>query len=481
MKKIVNYFFIIIFGLVANIWVISQKNGFVFDDWAYLYKFKFNSFTHFINIFPESTYNDRPVGELFLKILFNFFYDKYQLYHLTLLSLHILNSILVYKIFLIVINKLFPKSKEANNFALITALIFSSWPKSLMAIQWNSAIFDLLGTTLTLVMILIYLWQPQKSIIRYFKFIFVTLLFFLSLRTKEMFIVVPIIIVIYELLKNRQNIHQNLAKILNITVITQIIIAILYAGALIMLKNNNQIVNSTDSPYFMSFNLLTIIKNLFKYVFLYFNYGSVEFSFTQYNQKTLLLILLIVPLAIVTTHSIKAKTKLILPILALLPLSLLTVLPLKNLQHALYLYFPSIFFALYISFVITSASKLIFKNNQQSKYFSLLVVIILIVITSTSRSIELYRNFWFSVSENNLKTYTDIQKISPPQPGSSVFVTNVNDPVNSFIQGHGAVFWFTFNDPSLKMILNPDSVESEKGHYLLLNYDNGSLKELKRE
>lgn len=481
MKKTVDYFLIILCTIIFNHWVIGPKNGFVFDDWAYLFKFKFNSITHFINFLPESTYNDRPVGELFLKILFNFFYDKYQLFHLFLLALHILNSILIYQIFLIVIKKLFPKSKAANIIALTTSLIFSSWPKSLMAIQWNSAIFDLLGTTLSLIMIITYLWQPKKLIIKLFRFITIISLFFLSLRTKEMFIVIPVIILIYELLKNRGVIRQNIKKILNITIIAQLIIASIYTVLLLYLKNNNQIVNSTDSPYFMTLNPLTILENLFRYLFLYFNYGSVEFSFTDYNQKSLLLVFAAMTITITFVLVNKTKLKLILPIVLLFPVSLFTVLPLKNLQHSLYLYFPSALLALYLSLLIYSISKQIFKNYQRSKYFSILLVVLLIIIVNTSRSIELYRNFWFSVSENNRKTYFDIQRITQPPPNSTIYVNNVNDPINSFIQGHGAVFWFTYSDPSLKMVLNPDLIPIENKNYLLLEYENGSLKELKRE
>lgn len=481
MKKNVNYFLIIIFGIFANHWIISPKNGFVFDDWAYLYKFKFMPIEAFLKILPDSTYNDRPVGELFLKTLFGFFYDNYQLYHSVLLIIHITNAILVFQILSIAINNIKPKFQSQKTIALLSAIIFVIWPKSTMAVQWNSAIFDLLGTFLALIIIRLYLYKTNNISIKTIKYFLIISLFFITLRTKEMFIVLPAILFVYEVIKNYSNFKKNLNQLFNPIILTQTVIAALYAFLLIRLKTNNQIVNDLNSPYFMSFNPFVLIENLFKYIFLYFNFGSVEFSFTQYNNKSILLVIGFLVAAIIIILKYRKNIHIILGVVLLLPISLLTVLPLKNLQHGLYLYFPSIILAFFISVIMFSFVKQFTKNHTQEKYLLLILISVITFITTNNRSLELYRNFWFSVAENNIKTYKSISQIKSPEKESTIYVLNVNDQINSFIQGHGAIFWFTYNDPSLKMELNPTSIDKNQNHYLILNYQDDIVTEIERK
>lgn len=480
MKKYVNYFFIILFTLFANHWVIGPKNSFVFDDWAYLYKFKFQPLTNFFKLLPDSTYNDRPIGEIFLKILYNLFGDNYQLYHLVLLLLHTVNAILLYQIIIIVAKQKFPKLKHPTELALVCAIIFSIWPKSLMAVQWNAAIFDLLGTFVALIIFRIYPTRFSSQFAKIGKSIVILALFFISLRTKEMFVVLPAILAMYELF-NTRGVRRSVKKILNVVIIGQILISLGYIAMLIFLKSNNHIVNDQTSPYFLSTNPLVIAENFFRYVFLYFNYSSVEFSFVQYN--ILGVITSIVFLTIITIGLFKSKKYFfdLTLIFLLLPISLLTVLPLKNIQHNLYLYFPSIFFSLIISVFFYFLIEKTLKNPLWQKTVSILVLIIVTALTTYSKSITIYRNFWFSVANNNQQTYQSIRAISPPASNSSIYVLNVNDAINSFIQGHGAVFWFSYNDPSLKMILNPETVDRTQNNYLILQYDNGNVTEIERK
>lgn len=479
MKRSVNYFFIIIFGLLGNSWIIGPKNGFVFDDWAYLYKFKFNAIFDFVRPLPTSTYNDRPVGEMFLKILYNFFYDNYQLYHSVFLVMHIASAILLYQITTTVLRTLKPKTSNYKIIGLVTALVFVVWPKSLMAVQWNSAIFDLLGTFIALIIFRLYLWHPARPKIQTLNTIILLLLFFVSLRTKEMFIVIPIILLGYELIKAKK-IDKKLIRLLNPVITGQVVIAALYLMALIILKTNNNIVNDPTSPYFVSFAPAVIFENLFRYIFLYFNYGSVEFSFVSYNSKSLFLAIAFLLSLLVLAIKNKKSAKSTIITAVLFPISLLTVLPLKNTQHNLYLYFPSIFLSFAISALTVSSIKIFIKSINIQKYLAIFIVLVIGYVLINSRSLELYRNFWYSVAENNQKTYQSIQKISPPKKNSTIYVQNVNDAINSFIQGHGAVFWFSYNDPSLKMILNPTTIDRDQPNYLILNYDDGNVTEFER-
>lgn len=480
MKKIVNYLLIIIFGLFANHWIISPKNGFVFDDWAYLYKFKFTPIGEFFKILPDSTYNDRPVGEMFLKILHIFFGDNYQLYHLILLLLHFANAIFLYQIILIVLQNKFPKFKFPANLALISSIIFTIWPKSTMAVQWNAAIFDLLGTFIVLIIFRIYLFNSIRIQTKIVKNIFIFSLFFISLRTKEMFIVLPGILIAYELL-GVKSIKKSVKKIFNIIIAGQILISLSYVLLLMSLKSNNNIVNDQTSPYFLSLNPFTIIENFFRYVFLYFNYASVEFSFTKYNNIGVIASIIFLIILIIGIFKSKKNRPNLLLIFFLLPISLLTVLPLKNIQHNLYLYFPSIFFSLIIAIYFYLVIAKITKNQNYRLVISIFTLVIITVLTTYSKSITIYRNFWYSVAENNQKTYQTINAIPAPKTNSTIYVLNVNDAVNSFIQGHGAIFWYSYNDPSLKMVLNPEFIDKELDNYLILEYSNGPVKEIKRK
>jgi len=177
---------VIVLIIITNIWVTIDKNYFLADDYNYLVASKFTPILQIIHFLPVRRYNDRPVGQIIIQILFNFWGLRSQYYHTVFLLIHFLNCFLIY----LLVKKILVVFKEQKfkYLPLLTVAIFGVWPKSLHAVSWIAAVFDLFGATILLLVMLFYLHQPYKD----YRWVWSGLilgLFFLALRTKEVAII----------------------------------------------------------------------------------------------------------------------------------------------------------------------------------------------------------------------------------------------------------------------------------------------------
>ncbi len=144
-------------------WMLGTGNAFLMDDYSTITKGMFSLPSTLFTVFPTQRYNDRPVGSIFVGLLQKMFADNYQGYHLIFVLVHIVNILLVYRIAYMILRKEY--ANTARYGAAISAVIFGAYPQSTMAVQWVSAVFDLLAALFTL--LTLYFFLKKNSDIEY--------------------------------------------------------------------------------------------------------------------------------------------------------------------------------------------------------------------------------------------------------------------------------------------------------------------------
>lgn len=474
-----SLFLIICASVVSNAWVLNENNFFVFDDYAWLYQANFSSFADMINVFPQMVYNDRPVGAAFIKLLFLTFGFNYQYHHAALLGLHLINGLLVYYIVRSAVRMITEKGAYILYTPLLSAIIFSVWPKSTMSIQWDAAIFDLLGLSLSLGVFSVYFRMIHSENKRYkiFDIIVMILLFYAALRTKEMFITLPFILILFEA---RVNFKKRLSlSIISIPVKIMSMIAIVYFGLITILRKGSDVVIDPSSPYYQDFGLQTLFEGLIKYIFLYFNLTGSEFAFEKFKLVGVILTCLYLLGFIVSFIFALRKKTWIFIVFIMFFMSLAPVLPLKNFQHNLYLYFPSVFVSVLFGIVLVYLI-----SNVKSKWVvpSVASVILMLVLsTLLNPYVKSNRDYWMSVGKDNRNSFEDIKHIEKPIVGSQIYIENATNGHHIFIYGPGFVNNLIFNDPSLISNFIKDENEKIKPYVLLQYNEDGRIKEIERE
>lgn len=390
-----SYLIIIISVILSKYWILSPHNFFIFDDFTNLFN---NHFFFKFSLLPVQMYNDRPVGNLLFKLLYDLFKLNPTPYFYFLLILHTLNSLLIYKLF----TKYLPK-----NTALISAILFAIWPRSTFAVQWLSALYDLLSVTF----ILLYLLNYQK----YFSLIF----YFLALRTKESVLFIPLIPLIYDYFKTKKiiTIHK-----INIFLMLSYILLIIYLSLTSSFQHFDP-----NNPYYPSLNPILWLKNIFIYIYLFTNIRENGFIFDGFHPTGIVCLLIFLTFTILNIKKTTTKFLLISIILSLLP-----VLPFANRQHKLYLYLPSIFL---VPLIVN--------------YFNKKFIYILFAIAIYSNFFDKYylseKSFWLNTGEQNRTEFNQLKLLPKPQ---SINKIKNSDPNGIYYYGPGHVINLFFNDPS---------------------------------
>ncbi len=279
-------------------------------------------------------------------------------YHLSNIILHILSTVLVFLILL----KIFSDLK----FSLFSSLIFAVHPVHTESVTWISGRTDVLCTLLLLLSFnayLNFLKNPGKiSSLNYFLSLF---FFTLSIFSKETAIVLPLIILFYEMFF----LPENITVIASIKIYIRKIFLFIFPAAFyfvlrtIALKNN----------FFPSFTRASLIERLLTIVTVFFDYIKLLFFPVTLNSlhmvktvsnifdfKTVLSILTVLLIFVLSTKLKKASGKLFFGIMwffiSLLPVS--NIIPFSSIiktEHFLYL--PS------IGFSIVAGTALSYINN----------------------------------------------------------------------------------------------------------------------
>lgn len=461
----INQNMIVLITLVVlffNIWVVTSDNFFVFDDYAWLKTVKYKNIEELFTFLPTTKYNDRPIGAIFIKILYSFFGLEYTYHHLILLTLHIIIVLGVYKF----VKKLLKNERVA----IFSSLIYGVWPMSTMAFIWNASIFDLLASFFSIIILNLYLFYRdlQEKKLKILVSILIVFCYYLGLRSKEMILTLPTIVLFYELLlsyKNKSN------KITGLTICLNIIM-VFYLRLLLKLSSHNNITEDYLNPYYQSFNPIMILRNLSRYILLYFDFNNPNFTYINLNKISIISVVIFLFLYLIVLIKNKFDYRFIWLIGCFIGI-LGPVLPMVNMQHRLYLYLPAIF----LSIMVSCCLNYVYKQLKLKESQSILMTILLLFIVNQYEGGKGFRRYWKAVSNKNKVTYNQIKNLKLDNMISNIYISNIKDPTNIFFYGPGDVLR-VLGKENLNVYINK---EIEKEEFISLIYDNdsGGLKEEK--
>ncbi len=469
--------------LAANAWVIDSRNGFLFDDYDWFARVKFATYDSLGGFFPAHAYNDRPAGAILIKILWSLFGLNAAPYHWVFLFIHVCNVFLVFEITARLAKEAAARAPVFAAFA--SGAIFGCWPRSLMAVQWGGAVFDLLGATFLLLSTLAYLQVREERRYETFRTLVAVGFFWLALRTKEMTIVLPGLLLLLEaaLLVQKGGLRE-IGRLRQARLALWLILGTggLYAGLLVRLVVKGMtILQESTSPYFLSYRPDVLFVNLFKYVLLYFDLSRNQFVFMGMGMiQWAVLALVAVALAASWVFSFRKRNVLPVVLEAGFLLTLGPVLPMKNMQHVLYLYIPSILLA-----VLLGSTLAVLRGRVEKRWGGMLLGGILggLLLGATRLPpVQIYRNWWLSLSAKDKVGIDSLKKIARPEPGSTIFVRGAETPYNVFNpNGPGNINKVVFSDQTLKTRFDTPGPD-EAGAYLVLDLDaeSGEVKEIER-
>lgn len=100
-----------LFSFLSVFWVVSIDNSFSFDDVTWLQKVSVSSYRELFTVLPHSTYLDRPVGAMFLKLLYDTLGLDYSRHHVVLVIIHLINVLLAF----LMSENIFKRKEESQN------------------------------------------------------------------------------------------------------------------------------------------------------------------------------------------------------------------------------------------------------------------------------------------------------------------------------------------------------------------------------
>lgn len=481
---------------VFSSWTLTSKNFFVFDDYNNLATLPFSKFSDIISILPTDVYCSRSGGWVVVKILLNIFGTNYLGHIVAMLLLHSINACLVYFIAL----KILHKYKEKRVISLISALIFALYPVSTFASFWEAGMFDLFGFTLTLISTRIYIaideLENKNKLRKIILSVIMILVYYISLRTKEMFIGLPAALLAYSFIRDIERCEKTKAKFKlstnyikeflkkNSYLLVMIVVMFAYFIYSRYLNSLSAVTHNIKDAYYYTFNPLVLIEDLFIYIYAYFTtsslvYGNVTdiINYTaQYKMAILIVIMIIIYL---TIKKLLKKDYSYLIAIGFFLVLILPVLPMPNMHHVLYLYAPSAFLAIIIANLVYSIIKRVIDSN----FAIVLLTIFVLLLINHSSCITGFRTYWTNTAYQDKKTYNYLLKLSKKYKDKveKVYVINVPKGYTSFTNGPGFIINSTFNNPKIKVYINQKNYDLNDEKILVIDYNKTNYKVLKGE
>ena len=486
-KKLINNKIIVFLGLfiitfLYNRWVF--RADFVFDDWNNLVTLPYTSFSSLMQILPTDVYCSRPVGWIVVKIILLLFGLNYKGHAFAMMFIHFINGILLYCIS----NNIFKKDKNRNLISLVSSLIFLLYPISTFASFWEAGMFDLFGCTLMLLCILLFqhIRTMEKSVKKNLYIILLILVYYSSLRTKEMFILIPLILLTYEFFESisiKKSFKETIKniKILNlikdnIYLIIMCIIMLVYFGISRYLNASSTITSDINDYYYYTFNPIVLLTNLFKYIYVYFStdslvYGDVTTVITFSNYHKIVVLVGLISLFLYTITRLIKKDKIPTILIISFIFIILPVLPMKNMHHVLYLYCPSVFISLLLAYISTNIIKMF--NNYEIKL--VLIVLVILTFVNLGPSVNSFRGWWIETAKTDSNTFDYFVKLKKEYPDKNkIYILNVpvEEGYTSFYNGNGFIVKVAYNDPKINVFINNQEYDLSDEKTIVIDFNN---------
>ncbi|MBN4049155.1 tetratricopeptide repeat protein [archaeon AH-315-M20] len=357
------------------------SNEFVWDDHIFILDNpdirSFSNIHLFFSKDVDGLY--RPLRTLHYTFIYSIAGKNEFLYHLNSFLLHAVISILVFFIIYEIINK--------KNISLLSALIFAAHPIHTGRVTNITGSFDLLGIFFMLFSFYLYIKYSKLNDKKYFLF---SLLFFvLAIFSSEEAIILPLIILLYEFVFNREKFSKKLIKnniIKNYS--PYFIIAILYIILrFFILGIRGRMQEYLAGNFFLT--MLTMLKVYIYYIYLLIFpinltlFYDIEPVSSLFDFKVIFSFLFLLILFIIVIKYYKNRIlffSVFWFFIALIPMS--NILPLQIFMAERYLYVPSIGFSLLLSYTLFSIYNFKLKDKKMMKILKNVIIIFIILLLS---------------------------------------------------------------------------------------------------
>lgn len=183
-------------ALAFNAWVLNPAHFFFADDWGWLERAHFHTWRETVHLFPRALYNDRPVGELAIRGLYEIFWLRHGAWNQVWLAVHALNAALL----VLLARPWLPPFR-----LLLAGLLAACWFSTLTAVHWIGAVFDLLGATLVLGTLLAYQHAVLSAGRKWPWLVLSVVLHLAAIRTKEFALGMVAVLAIWEFVLLRRD------------------------------------------------------------------------------------------------------------------------------------------------------------------------------------------------------------------------------------------------------------------------------------
>lgn len=415
---------IVVLVAFINLKFAYSYQFFVGDDWDWLYTAQFSTVSQIFTILPGAVYNDRPLGALVVKLIYSLVGLNSDAFYFFQLGIHIFNCLLLFWV---------AKKYIGAGGAALAAALAGTWVVANDAVFWTAAVFDLVGATTCLLSI--FLWQLGVKQNRWIWIALGALVYFLSIRTKEFAISLPIILLAISWLLEKQSLRASIARLWPYWLVMAIMGA--WYG---VLMQKSAIVGNSDA-YGLHFS--GIYENLNYYLGTLFYENLWNPQRRLWNSLHGLMILvagILWVLAIV--RSAYYRTVFIVSAIGFLGLLGPTLL-LKNHLGQLYLYAPHFFLALAIGALYPLG--LIYRITIPA------LSIALVAFPLSSQWFHEKRDYYISHTLQTREQFELFQKQLPQiAPGSQVFIANLAQ-WNPFEYKGALPLMVIKKDPSLQL------------------------------
>lgn len=413
-------------AIVLSVVFIALKhigyNLFFFaDDWAWLHRAAFNTFGELFSLMPEQIYNDRPVGAVMIKFMYDMFGLEWRSFQIFQAGIHALNCVLVF---------LIAKPHMSRTGAALAGILAATWIASNTAVFWTAAMFDLLGATLCLLAVLFrQLAQARNNDWRIDILGIAT--YFLAIRTKEFAIGLVVVMLLMSVLLGRRKILESLKELLPYLVVT----ALLAGRYVYLFSATPPLPAGTSNPYALHF--LDVLNNLAVYV------GHVFYMevFGFYGVVAICVAILF--------GSILSKAggwRITAVGFAGFAILLGPTLLLSNHLDPLYLYAPHFFLAIAIGGLV--------GRGIPATVIALAISVIMLVVPPGSGWNKNIINFTLAKGQMARGQFQSFQPLMSGFPsGSTVFISGVEPYFNPFSYGPGYSIKILANDKTLQAVL----------------------------
>ncbi len=454
-----------LFVFASTFWTLNPNNHLIMDDYTILFSAMKTPYKDLMYFLPKFRYNDRSFVVLFDKVLYDAFGLNNMAFHFVLFAIHFLNVFLVYKCV-----RMAFKSENSFYVAIAAAGIFGIYPKSIMAVSWVSAVPDLLCGTfvfLSIYCFLSYLEKPQKV----FYGIHCLLYYIISLRFKEMSLALPLFFIIYDFINTKS---QKAKWRFNVITFLPTVWMLVYTARLFSFPAMQ------GNEYEQSFNPIILFKNFMKYLGIYTDLKSSDFSYAGLNPIMVAGILLFIIMSIlILIKMIRDKKYEVVPWALGVGILLAPVLTMPRMQHKLYLYIPSLFIAVCIVYTVFYVLK---RFTKKRCFECTLLMLICLVLCNYTPGIKAHKDFWIDMGIRDQSAIQQVESLTKLLPDSTVYVKGASNGYNIINPyGPGNILKLIYKDPTIDTVLVTEFPSDPKLPYVFWQYENGSFYEMKSE